>query len=97
MIGGEEDVGLVGDAQLVELLQNHPEREIQVQRRRCLHRPLAFVAAVGDGCAVIVESVAGGNVAGFIAHEHISPRPRRLHVQVRHLLQKELQRNGLAN
>jgi len=34
---------------------------------------------------VIVETVAGGNVAGFIAHEHISPRPRRLHVQVRHL------------
>ena len=63
-----------------------PDFSAAVQRRRCLHRPLAFVAAVGDGGAVIVEAVAGGNVAGFIAHEHISPRPRRLHVQVRHLL-----------
>ncbi len=62
-----------------------PDFSAAVQRRRCLHRPLAFVAAVGDGCTAIVEAVAGGNVAGFIAHEHISPRPRRLHVQVRHL------------
>ena len=44
------------------------------------------MAAVGDGGAVILESVVGGSAAGFITREHISPRARRLHVQVRHLL-----------